>query len=211
MRIPIAKEGYPFIAIALVLFVGAHLIFGVSAIAGVFSALLILVVNFFRDPERVIPVGDDIVVSPADGRVIRIEKVKDERFTGEEKILVSIFMNVFNVHVQRSPVTGTVKKVQYNKGKFINASFEKASLDNEQNAIILEDKRGRTLVSNQIAGLVARRIICYVKENDQLQMGERYGIIRFGSRLDVYLPLDAEVQVKIGDKPRAGSTIIAKW
>lgn len=211
MRIPIAKEGYPFIAIALVLFVGAHLIFGFSAIAGVFSALLILVVNFFRDPERIIPQGDDIVVSPADGRVIRIEKVKDERFTGEERILVSIFMNVFNVHVQRSPVTGTVKKVQYNKGKFINASFEKASLDNEQNAIILEDKRGRTLVSNQIAGLVARRIICYVKENDQLQMGERYGIIRFGSRLDVYLPLDAEVQVKIGDKPRAGSTIIAKW
>lgn len=212
---PFAKEGIPFILISLAPVVGV-------GVAGAwipwlwwfeifFGLLFIFVLNFFRDPEREIPADDAAVVSPADGRVIKAEVVRDDRFLGRDVLKICIFMNVFNVHVNRSPASGKVTKVVYNKGKFFNASFDKASLENEQNAVFLKTTGGHQIVFNQIAGLIARRIVCHVSAGSVLAKGERFGMIRFGSRVDVYLPTGFESSVKVGDKVSAGSTIIAKW
>ncbi|MDH4226166.1 MAG: phosphatidylserine decarboxylase family protein [Deltaproteobacteria bacterium] len=210
MRIPFAKEGYVFIFIAAVPVV----ITGVLAVWPLFiffALVLAFVLNFFRDPERDIPSGDDVIVSPADGRVIICDVVREDRLLKAEANKISIFMNVFNVHVNRAPADCKVLKVAYNEGKFMNAAFDKASLENEQNAILAEAKNGKKFIFTQIAGLIARRIVCYSKEGDALTKGARFGMIRFGSRLDVYLPLDAKVEVKVGDKVSAGSSILARW
>ena len=174
--------------------------------------------NFFRDPERDVPSNENSIVSPADGRVIKVEKARPmlrmgtpARLMNSEALKVSIFMNVFNVHVNRAPVSGRVLAVSYNPGKFLNASFDKASLENEQNMVVLEAANGKRVAFCQIAGLIARRIVCYVKEGDAITKGSRFGMIRFGSRLDVYLPLECRVNVKIGDKVRAGSSTLAYW
>jgi phosphatidylserine decarboxylase len=149
------------------------------------------------------------VLAPADGRVIKVERTQDP-YGQREAILVSVFMNVFNVHSNRSPVDGTVEKVQYFPGKFVNADLDKASSENERNAVVVKTVDGQTVTFVQVAGLIARRILCYIKAGDVLTRGQRYGFIRFGSRVDVYLPLTATVKVAIGDKVRATETILAK-
>ncbi|MBI2411650.1 MAG: phosphatidylserine decarboxylase family protein [Deltaproteobacteria bacterium] len=210
MRIPIAKEGAPFIAIALFCVIVAWLL-GLWWLEFILVPLAVFVVAFFRDPERDVPSDRDSIVSPADGRVIKVERMRDERLLKTEAMKISIFMNVFNVHVNRSPAAGRVLDIIYNPGKFFNASLDKASLLNEQNALIMQAANGKRYAFNQIAGLIARRIVCRVKQGVSLKKGERFGLIRFGSRVDVYLPTDCRVSVKVGDKVKAGSSILGYW
>ncbi len=203
----IAREGWPFLAISLVLAVAATVWCALWSIP--LWIIFVFVLQFFRDPAREIPQEAGIVLSPADGRVIKVERTQDP-YGQREAILVSVFMNVFNVHSNRSPVDGTVQKVQYFPGKFVNADLDKASTHNERNAVVLNTNDGQTVTFVQVAGLIARRILCYIKAGDVLTRGQRYGFIRFGSRVDVYLPLTATVKVAIGDKVSATTTILAK-
>lgn len=201
MNYPIAREGWPFIGIALAVFIISFVI-GSWFFIILFGLLLFFVIWFFRNPEREIPVGEGLVVSPADGTVINVL----DGSGGETKI--SIFMSVFNVHVNRIPTDGVIKKIDYNKGKFLVASKDKASLENEQNAVTLVDKKGREIKFVQIAGLVARRIVCYLHEGDNVIKGDRFGMIRFGSRMDIYLPAGFKPKVKVGDKLNGGSSVL---
>jgi phosphatidylserine decarboxylase len=203
----IAREGWPFIAIALVL---AALIESIGGFgwAWPFWLLLVFVTQFFRDPPRPIPDGVNAVLCPADGRVVAVETARDP-YADRDALKISVFMNVFNVHSQRSPVDGTVEKVNYFGGSFLNAALDKASAENERNAVVIHTTRGQTVTSVQIAGLVARRILCYLKPGQTVARGERYGFIRFGSRVDVYLPLGSRARVAIGEKVSASSTILA--
>lgn len=203
----IAREGWPFLAGAVVIALLLS-IFGGGILATLAWLIALFVLQFFRDPPREIPQVVGAVLSPADGRVIKVEHTQDP-YGEREAILVSVFMNVFNVHSNRSPVDGTIQKVQYFPGKFINADLDKASSENERNAIVLKTSDQQIVTFVQVAGLIARRILCYVKVGDVLARGQRYGFIRFGSRVDVYLPLDAKVNVTIGDKVSATTTILA--
>ena len=205
MRIPIVSDGYRFI-IPLVIITVALALSPLIWLAGVSGLLLLFVLNFFRDPERTIPTDEGVVVSPGDGKVVEIVEEKDA-LLDEPYRRISIFLNVFNVHVQRTPVGGRIERVQYNKGKFLNAASHKASLDNEQSSMIIHTGKEKVLVK-QIAGLIARRIVCWAKEGDNYSLGQRYGLIRFGSRVDLFLPLDAEVKVSLGDHVAGGSSII---
>jgi len=168
-----------------------------------------LVLNFFRDPERVVPDDQDIVVSPADGKVVKIGVMTDP-FTGENRQAVCVFMNVFNVHVNRMPVSGKIESIRYYPGRFFNASLDKASTDNERCAWLIKDKSDQNWTMAQIAGLVARRIVCLAERGDFLERGDRYGLIKFGSRVDLYLPKGYEIKVSKGDKTIAGQTILAR-
>ena len=206
MRIPIAKDGYMFITPLLVF------TWGVSALswfwaAGFFGGLLLFVTWFFRDPERVIPEDPNAIVSPGDGRIVEIVPEKDPLLEKDGYTRISVFLNVFNVHVNRVPIAGKIQAYRYNKGKFLNASSHKASMDNEQSAILLNNGHVTILVK-QIAGLIARRIVCLAKEGDEFQRGQRYGLIRFGSRMDVFVPEGTEIKVAIGDIVSGGSSII---
>jgi len=203
----IAREGWPFLIGSIVI---ALVLSGVTGgIPELLAWLVVLfVVQFFRDPPRAVPQDAGAVLSPADGRVIKVERTQDP-YGQREAILISVFMNVFNVHSNRSPVDGTVEQVQYFQGKFVNADLDKASAENERNAVVLKTADGQTVTFVQVAGLIARRILCYIKAGDVLVRGQRYGFIRFGSRVDVYLPLDANVKVSIGDKVSATTTILA--
>jgi len=211
LRIPIAREGYPFILIFLIITVIIFNLTEIWPVRALFVLWEIFVIAFFRDPERVVPSGNESIVSPADGRIIKIEQAMEPRLLEAEAMKISIFMNVFNVHVNRAPAACKVLKILYNPGKFVSANLDKASLENEQNALLGESQLGHRFVFNQIAGLIARRIVCRVKEGARLTKGERFGMIRFGSRVDVYLPPGSRVSVKPGDKVRAGSSIIAYW
>lgn len=208
--IPVAKEGWPFILISLAPVIAAWL-FGAWWMEFLLAPVFVFVVAFFRDPERTVPEDENSIVSPADGRVIKIEKVFEGRLLKSDALKISIFMNVFNVHVNRAPASGRVAEILYNPGKFFNASLDKASMENEQNALLLECSPGRRLMFNQIAGLIARRIVCRVKAGDSLKKGERFGMIRFGSRLDVYIPATSRVNIKINDKVKAGTSIVGYW
>ncbi|MDP2681285.1 MAG: phosphatidylserine decarboxylase family protein [Deltaproteobacteria bacterium] len=210
MRIPLAREGYPFILASIFVTITLCLA-GLRAVSYLSGGLTIFIVSFFRDPERDIPSETDDIISPADGRIIIVDSVFENRFMKQDAIKISIFMNVFNVHVNRVPASGKVSGVFYNPGKFFSADKDKASLENEQNALLIEAKNGKRFVVNQIAGLIARRIVCYAKEGDKIERGKRFGMIRFGSRLDVYLPVDCRINVKVGDKVKAGSSILAYW
>ena len=204
----IAREGWPFLAIAIVAaLLASTFVPGILSFLAWIIALFVL--QFFRDPAREIPQQAGAVLSPCDGRVIKVER-KQDPYGQREAILVSVFMNVFNVHSNRSPVDGKIERVQYFPGKFVNADLDKASLENERNAVVLNTTDGQTVTFVQVAGLIARRILCYVKAGDQLTRGQRYGFIRFGSRVDVYLPLTATVKVAIGDKVSATTTILAE-
>ena len=205
MRIPIVSDGYRFI-IPLVIITVALALSPLIWLAGVSGLLLLFVLNFFRDPERTIPNEEGVVVAPGDGKVVEIIEEKDA-LLDEPYRRISIFLNVFNVHVQRTPVAGRIEQVKYNKGKFLNAASHKASLDNEQNSMIIHTGREKVLVK-QIAGLIARRIVCWAKEGDNYNLGQRFGLIRFGSRVDLFLPLSAEVKVSLGDHVSGGSSII---
>ena len=209
MRIPIAREGYPFILIALFCIIVVWLA-GLEWLEFLFVPLGIFVVAFFRDPERNIPGDAGSITSPADGKVIKVELIKDEKFLKADALRICIFMNVFNVHVNRAVASGKVVDVIYNPGKFFNASLDKASMHNEQNAVIMEEG-GRRFAFNQIAGLIARRIVCYAKPGMRYEKGQRFGLIRFGSRVDVYLPAGCRPSVKVGEKVRAGSSILGYW
>ena len=202
----IAKEGWPFLAIAIV---AALIVTLWSFPASIpFWIIALFVLQFFRDPARSAPEGENLVLAPADGRIVAVEEVYDI-YAERNALKISVFMNVFNVHSNRSPVDGTVKKVQYFSGKFFNAALDKASLENERNAMVLETANGHTVTAVQVAGLVAKRILCYAQAGNELKRGQRYGFIRFGSRVDVYLPLGSRPRVVIGDKVSATSTALA--
>lgn len=202
----IAKEGWPFLAIAIV---AALIVTLWSFPASIpFWIIALFVLQFFRDPSRPAPEGENLVLAPADGRIVAVEEVYDI-YAERNALKISVFMNVFNVHSNRSPVDGTVKKVQYFSGKFFNAALDKASLENERNAMVLETGDGHTVTAVQVAGLVAKRILCYAQAGNELKRGQRYGFIRFGSRVDVYLPLGSRPRVVIGDKVSATSTALA--
>jgi len=204
----IAVEGIPFVLVLLIAAVLAGMFWGWWSLP--LWLALIFVMQFFRDPPRVIPEGEGLVLCPADGRVIVVGEVADPYRGGARSLKVSIFMNVFNVHSQRSPVDGTVKEVKYAKGLFVNAAFDKASSDNERNALVIRLDSGVEISCVQVAGLIARRILCYVKAGERLSRGQRYGFIRFGSRVDVYLPPGSTPKVAIGDKVKASSTVLAE-
>ena len=203
----IAREGWPFLAatvaaaIAVGWFAG-----GWWSVPFWLAALFVL--QFFRDPPRSIPGDERTVVSPADGRIVAVGSARDP-YLERDAIKVSVFMNVFNVHSNRSPVDGEVRQAWYHAGKFLNAALDKASLENERNALWLKTVAGADVTCVQIAGLIARRILCYVNPGDKLARGERFGFIRFGSRVDIYLPPSASVKAALGDKVRGGSSILA--
>ena len=210
-----AREGLLFIAIAGVVAAGAFG-FAISRrswslwlAAFVLLLLALWVAYFFRDPERTGDRGPSLVVAPADGKLIMITEIDEPGFIGGRATRLSIFMNVFNVHVNRYPVDGVVKYIHYNKGKFFNAAAEKSSLENEQMSVGVDAGRFRVLV-RQIAGLIARRIVTYSRLGEKVKQGERMGIIRFGSRVDVFLPLGSTVRAKLGDATTAGVTILAE-
>ena len=202
----IAREGWPFLAFSFALAIAATIWCAAWSIPVWIIALFVL--QFFRDPPRAIPQDVGAVLSPADGRIVAVERVNDP-YVQREAIKVSVFMNVFNVHSNRIPVAGTVQQIWYFQGKFVNADLDKASTENERNAVWLKTGNGADITSVQVAGLIARRILCYIKAGDVVSRGQRYGFIRFGSRVDVYLPLDAVVKVSIGDKVSATTTILA--
>jgi len=204
----LARDGLPIIGLfALATLVMALLRWPMPAVILLLATVFSL--NFFRDPDRAAPVEPGIAVAPADGVVCKMGTATDP-LSGEERQVVCIFMNVFNVHVNRSPVTGVVSEVRYIPGKFFNASLDKASTDNERNMIVVTDAEGARFTVMQIAGLIARRIVCPAKVGDRLGRGERYGMIKFGSRLDVYLPQGYAPAVTMGQKTTAGVTVLAK-
>ena len=210
-----AREGLLFIAIAALIaasgfgFAISRRSWGLWLAAFVLLLLALWVAYFFRDPERTGERGPSLVVSPADGKLIMITEVDEATFIRGRAIRISIFMNVFNVHVNRYPVDGVVKYVHYNKGKFFNAAAEKSSLENEQMSVGIDTGRYRILV-RQIAGLIARRIVTYSKVGETVKQGDRMGIIRFGSRVDVFIPVGATLRAKVGDITVAGVTILAE-
>jgi phosphatidylserine decarboxylase len=203
----IAREGWPYLTACLVVAIGVTWFFGWWSVP--FWVIYFFILQFFRDPPREIPQDASLVLCPADGKVIVVGNATDP-YRNVEALKVSIFMNVFNVHSQRSPVDGVVKEVVYAKGLFVNASFDKASSDNERNALVLKLDDGTEISCVQVAGLIARRILCYVKAGDRLARGQRYGFIRFGSRVDLYLPVGSRPRVAIGDSVKASSTVIAE-
>ncbi len=203
----IAREGWPFLVLAAILA-------GLSSVYCVYLAIpmwiiFLFILQFFRDPPRVTTGGDSAVSAPADGRVIVIDEAHDP-YTNQTSLKISIFMNVFNVHSNRIPVSGTVDAKQYYPGRFFNAALDKASDNNERNALLLTSKEGHRVTCVQIAGLIARRILCYVDEGSNVIKGERFGFIRFGSRVDLYLPKTTKVLVSLGDKVVGGETLVAE-
>ena len=206
----IAREGWPFIAGAWILTLGAALLWWPVAVP--LAIVAIWVVAFFRDPIRPGPRGERYVVAAAEGHVVLVTEIDEPLYVKERAIRISIFLSVFDVHVNRYPVEGTVELVHYNKGKFLHAAAEKASLDNEQSSVGIRGPHGRLLV-RQIAGLIARRIVTDAKPGDRVKQGDRLGLIRFGSRTDVFVPLSARpvLKVKPGDLVRVGGTVLAEY
>ena len=204
----IAREGWVFVAlalaVALVLSYTGPWLLAVLAWLG-----LVFIVQFFRDPPRTVPPDPNAVLAPADGKIVRVEQARDP-YLQRDALKISVFMNVFNVHSNRSPVDGTVVAVWYHAGSFLNAALDKASVDNERNALHLRCAAGRDVTCVQVAGLIARRILCYAKPGDTLARGQRFGFIRFGSRVDVYLSPDARPKVGVGDAVFATETILAE-
>lgn len=205
--IPIAVEGWPFILILSVLTFFLF-VFGLMIFAFIFCILTLFVCFFFRDPKRLVLEGESVMVSPADGKVVAIKYIEESDFLQQSVFQISIFLSIFNVHVNRAPVGGKVETVKYNPGKFHIAAVDKASTENEQTAMVIASENRKILVK-QIAGFIARRIVCYAKSGDVIRKGERYGIICFGSRVDIFLPTDSEIKVKLGDKVKGAKDIIA--
>jgi len=202
----IAREGWLFLAIGVVVSAVATWFIGWWSLPLWLATLFVL--QFFRDPARDVPDEPRAVVSPADGRIVMVGRAQDP-YLKREALKISVFMNVFNVHSNRAPVDGVVKERWYYPGAFVNAALDKASLENERNALWLRTAAGADVTCVQIAGLIARRILCYVDAGAELVRGQRFGFIRFGSRVDVYLPLDAEPKAAIGDKVYAAETVLA--
>ena len=205
----IAREGWPYLTGTVVLALLVGVLLG-SWWSMPFWLLAAFVLQFFRDPPRTIPAQPGVVLAPADGRIVKVQAVRDP-YTDHDALLISVFMNVFNVHSNRSPVDGFVESVTYQPGTFINADLDKASSHNERNAVVIRMADGERLTVVQVAGLIARRILCYVKTGDALARGQRYGFIRFGSRVDVYLPARSRPRVAVGDIVYATSSILAEF
>ena len=203
----VAREGWPFLAISVA--VAAAITWFLGWWSAPFWLVALFVLQFFRDPPREIPSGEGLVLCPADGRVLLVGDARDP-WLNRDALKISVFMNVFNVHSNRSPVDALVQTVNYSAGTFVNAALDKASSDNERNALHLRTDSGTDVTCVQVAGLIARRILCYVKAGDRLARGQRYGFIRFGSRVDVYLPRGSRPRVAIGDKVKATSTVLAE-
>jgi phosphatidylserine decarboxylase len=203
----IAKEGWPFLAgsaiVSLLVMFLAGWVWSVP-----FWLATLFVLQFFRDPPRQQPADVNAVLSPADGRIVAVERARDP-WLNRDAMKVSVFMNVFNVHSNRSPVPGRVENTWYHAGSFFNAALDKASIENERNAVWLKTSRGEDVTCVQVAGLIARRILCYVKSGDELTRGQRFGFIRFGSRVDLYLPLGTRITANLGEKVYGGSSILA--
>jgi phosphatidylserine decarboxylase len=206
----LAKEGWPFIAIAILATILSYIYIGFAICIFCFI-ITVFIIQFFRDPQRNLPNSIDrySVISPADGRVVYVGNDINP-YTNQQNLKVSVFMNVFNVHSNRCPIDGKIEAIHYFEGSFLNAALDKASLENERNAIVLNTHTGHSVTFVQIAGLVARRIVCYAKVNDELYAGQRYGFIRFGSRVDVYLPLESSIKVQLGQKVSATSSLLAQ-
>jgi phosphatidylserine decarboxylase len=204
----IAKEGYRVIFVPALLTLVA-LALGRQWPAALFALITLAFAAFFRDPDRVAPPGEDLILSPADGRIVDLREVKDAA-SGTTRMTLSIFMSPLDVHVNRAPVRGRVEEVRYQKGRFIAAYKDDASENNERNALTIIDPSGRKVEVVQIAGVMARRIVCRVKKGDSLEAGERFGIIMFGSRVDVHLPPGSRVEVAEGQNVRGGETILAR-
>jgi phosphatidylserine decarboxylase len=204
----IAREGWPFLAVAVTASVVLTFAGSVTLAALAWIGTL-FILQFFRDPARTVPGESGVVLAPADGRIVRIEKTRDP-YLERDALKISVFMNVFNVHSNRAPVDGTVVAAWYHAGSFLNAALDKASVENERNALHLRTDAGEDVTCVQVAGLIARRILCYAKPGDRLLRGERYGFIRFGSRVDVYLAPDALPRVAVGDVVFATETIVAE-
>ncbi len=207
---PVVIEGIPFIVAPAVL-AGVAWWYGLTAVGSIGAAAALFTLWFFRNPRRSVPDDPSAIVSPADGRVLSVERLFEARVLKEDMQRVSIFMGLTDVHVNRIPCDGRIVGRYYYPGKFFSAFKEKASLDNEQQALVLETAKGQRVMFIQIAGLVARRIVTWVKEGDAVQRGRRYGLIRFGSRMDVYLPLTARVTVKPGDRVAGASSVLGVW
>lgn len=205
----IAREGWPFIAGAFAVALLVQFMAG-WLWALPFWLIALFVLQFFRDPPRIVPDLAGAVLAPADGRIVAVDKVQDP-YLPREALKVSVFMNVFNVHSNRSPVDGEIRNRWYFPGNFLNASLPKASLENERNALWIRTDGGQDVTCVQIAGLIAKRIVCHVRSGEHLARGQRFGFIRFGSRVDVYLPLGTKVNVAIGDKVYATQTILAEF
>ena len=208
-QIPVAREGYPFIALAAFFSLILALI-SQTGPALFASTLTVFCLYFFRDPVRVTPESNNAVISPADGKIILIKEITDERFFPGPCLKISIFMNVFNVHVNRVPLAGTVQKISFKPGRFYAADKDKAALHNEYCALYLQTASGIPCTVVQVAGLIARRIVCRAEVGDMLHPGERYGLIRFGSRVDLYLPPETRPVVSLQQQVRAGETILAR-
>jgi len=204
----IAREGWTFLALSVIAALVLSFL-GLWPLAVLAWIVVVFIAQFFRDPARRVPRDPNAVLSPADGKVVSVGKAHDP-YLDRDALKISVFMNVFNVHSNRSPVDGDVVAAWYHAGSFVNAALDKASLENERNALHLRTPTGRDVTCVQIAGLIARRILCYVKPGDALARGQRYGFIRFGSRVDVYLPLDARPNVAIGDAVYATETVLAE-
>jgi phosphatidylserine decarboxylase len=205
----LAPEGWPFIAATIAAAIGVVWAAG-AAWSIPLWLLAVFVVQFFRDPPRQVRADPRAILSPADGRIVRIEAVRDPN-TDRDALLISVFMNVFNVHSNRAPVDGVIERIQYRPGAFLHADLDKASERNEANAIVLRTATGEHVSVVQVAGLIARRILCYVRAGDQVSRGERFGFIRFGSRVDVYLPRFVRPMVAVGDAVYAGTSVLAEF
>ena len=203
----IAHEGYPFIILSLVTTVFVAF-FGIGWLTILFAFITFFIIWFFRNPERYFREEEKVLISPADGKVIKIEDVEVNGTISGRFKKISIFMNVFNVHVNRAPYSGKIETINYHEGKFISANLDKASLYNERNEVMIRAEDGRRVWMVQIAGLIARRIVCWVNVGANIRRGERFGLIRFGSRVDVYLPEDSQISVKLRDKVKSGQTVL---
>jgi phosphatidylserine decarboxylase len=203
----IAREGWPFLAAAFAISLATTFWCAYWSIP--LWVITLFILQFFRDPPRQLPAQENAVIAPADGQVVVVGKAYDD-YLKRDALKISVFMNVFNVHSNRSPVNGTVEKRWYHEGKFFNAALDKASLENERNALWIKTTGGVDVTCVQIAGLIARRILCYVDAGSSLSKGQRYGFIRFGSRVDIYLPVTATPKVTLGEKVSAGETILAE-
>jgi phosphatidylserine decarboxylase len=201
----IAREGYPFIVFSLVVTVFVAFL-GVGWLTIPFVFITLFIIWFFRNPERSFQDEEKVLISPADGKVIKIEDVEVNGTISGRFKKISIFMGILNVHVNRAPYSGEIETINYHEGKFFSANLDKASLDNERNEVMIRTEDGRPVWMVQIAGLIARRIVCWVNVGTNIKKGERFGLIRFGSRVEVYLPEDSRISVKLGDKVKAGQT-----
>ncbi len=207
---PIASAGYSLI-IAAAFATAVLALLGLTTLTLIALVITFCICGFFRDPDRIIPAEKGLVVSPADGKIIVADTIDNGPFVSGQAMKISIFMSVFNVHVNRVPYDGRVKEIEYYPGKFFSANLDKASLQNEHNAVVIEMDNSKPLCVVQIAGLIARRIICNIQPGDHVLRGQRFGLICFGSRLDVYLPQDIKLRVAVGDKVKAGTSILGQF